>query len=66
MASCGNCASAQKYFDAQGIKYRLCNVKSPAGSKEFNRLRLRSVPVIKVGDQLMQGFSIKGFNQLYK
>jgi len=65
MNGCSGCAAAKKYFDSQQISYRLCNIKSPAGAKEFARLRLRGVPVIKIGDQLLQGFSIKGFNQLY-
>lgn len=66
MGGCSGCASAQQYFDKQGIKYRLCNVKSPAGAKEFARMRMRGVPVIKIGDQLLHGFSIKKFNQLYR
>lgn len=66
MKGCSACASAQAYFDSQNIQYRLCNIKSPAGAKEFARLRLRGVPVIKVSDQIMQGFSIKAFNSLYR
>jgi len=65
MSGCSACASAQQYFDTQGIKYRLCNIKSPAGAKEFARLRMRTVPIIKVGDQLLNGFSVKAFKQLY-
>ncbi len=66
MNGCSACASAQQYFDKQRIKYRLCNVKSPAGAKEFARLRMRGVPVIKVSDQLLYGFSVKKFEQLYR
>lgn len=63
---CPHCETAKKYLDKEGIRYRLCNVKTPKGQKEFSATGMRSVPVLKVGDILLNGFSVKTFNQLYK
>mgnify|MGYP006125673201 CR=1 FL=1 len=63
--NCQHCETAKKYLDAQGIPYRLCNVQASKGQKEFAKLRLRGLPVLKVGDQILNGFSVKQFNQLY-
>ncbi|WP_371372840.1 glutaredoxin family protein [Thalassotalea aquiviva] len=66
MSRCPHCDTAKRYLDQQGIKYRLCNVSTPNGRKEFNQTGFRAVPVIKIGDRFLNGFSIKQFNQLYK
>ncbi|NRA54927.1 MAG: glutaredoxin family protein [Gammaproteobacteria bacterium] len=63
--NCPHCNEAKNYLDSKGLKYRLVNVKSPAGSKEFAKLRLRSVPILKIGDTQINGFSIKAFNNAY-
>ncbi|WP_284208754.1 thioredoxin domain-containing protein [Thalassotalea eurytherma] len=41
-------------------------MKTPAGQKEFHRLGYRAVPVVRVGEKVVQGFSIKQFEKLYK
>jgi len=63
--NCPHCQVAIKYLEQKGVTYRLCNVKTPAGQKEFRKLGLRGVPVLKIGDQVLNGFSVKQFNQLY-
>jgi glutaredoxin len=65
MEKCPHCLTAKNYLDKQGIKYRLCNIKTPSGQKEFSKLNMRGVPVLKIGDQLLNGFSVKQFTQLY-
>ncbi len=65
MNNCPHCQTAKRYLDQQGIAYRLCNVKTPAGQKEFRKTGMRAVPVLKVGDQFINGFSVKQFNQAY-
>ena len=62
---CPHCQTAKRYLEQQGIAFRLCNIKTPQGQKEFALTRMRGVPVLKVGDQLLNGFSVKGFNALY-
>jgi glutaredoxin len=61
---CPHCETAKKYLDKQNIVYRLCNVQTPKGQKEFAKLHLRGLPVLKVGDQILNGFSALKFNQL--
>jgi len=66
MSQCPHCDTAKNYFEQQKIKFRLVNVKTPAGQKELQKTGYRAVPIIKIGDQFLNGFSIKKFNQLYK
>jgi glutaredoxin len=63
---CPHCQTAKRYLEQQGIAFRLCNIKTAKGQKEFAATGFRGVPVLKVGDQLLNGFSIKAFNSLYK
>ncbi len=66
MNNCPHCLTAKQYLDSQGIRYRLCNVSTPNGRKEFQKLGFRGVPVLKIGEQFLNGFSIKQFQRLYK
>ncbi|MBU2926186.1 glutaredoxin family protein [Colwellia sp. 1_MG-2023] len=66
MEKCPHCQTAKRYLDEQRIPYRLCNVQTPKGQKEFSAIGMRSVPVLKIGDQLLNGFSIANFNKLFK
>ena len=65
MNNCPHCETAKRYLDQQGIKYRLCNVKTPQGQKELASMGMRGVPVLKIGDQVLNGFSVPKFNSLY-
>ena len=65
MDKCPHCQSAKKYLEQQKISFRLCNIKTAKGQKEFAATRLRGVPVLKIGDQLLNGFSIKEFTKLF-
>ena len=66
MDKCPHCQSAKHYLEQQNIPYRLCNIKTAKGQKEFAATQLRCVPVLKIGDQLLKGFSVKEFNQLFE
>ena len=66
MEKCPHCQTAKRYLDEQRIPYRLCNVKTPKEQKEFATTGMRGVPVLKVGDQILNGFSVQGFNKLFK
>lgn len=59
MARCPHCDTAKRFLDENNFKYRLVNVKTPQGQKELARLGMRAVPVVKVGDKVLNGFSIK-------
>ena len=62
---CPHCQTAKRYLEQQGIAFRLCNIKTAKGQKEFAATGLRGVPVLKVGDQLLNGFSVNTFTELY-
>ncbi|MEG3753599.1 glutaredoxin family protein [Psychromonas arctica] len=66
MVNCPHCKTAKQYLEQQKIIFRSVDVKSPAGQKEFAKTGFRGVPILKVGDQFLNGFSVKGFNSLYK
>ena len=66
MDKCPHCQTAKNYLEQQKIPYRLCNIKTAKGQKEFAAIQLRGVPVLKIGDQLLNGFSIAKFNKLFK
>jgi len=66
MANCPHCNTAKSYLDKKNLPYRLCNVKTPQGQKELAKLGFRSVPVLKVGDKVLNGFSVKQFEQALK
>lgn len=65
MEKCPHCQNAKRYLEQQGIAFRLCNIKTAKGQREFAGTGLRGVPVLKIGDQLLNGFSIKDFTALY-
>jgi len=66
MTNCPHCNTAKQYLDQNNVTYRLCNVKTPVGKKEFSKTGYRGVPVLKIGDQFLNGFSVKDFQTLYK
>ncbi|BCL69889.1 NrdH-redoxin [Vibrio nigripulchritudo] len=63
---CPHCKSAQQYLDSKGLKYRQCNAKMQRGRKELDAIGARSVPVLKIGDQVMIGWNLKNFEKMYK
>ncbi|NQZ86806.1 MAG: glutaredoxin family protein [Colwellia sp.] len=65
MSNCPHCDTAKAYLEKNNISYRLCNVKTAAGQKEFRRANFRSVPVIKIGNEYLQGFKVAAFTKLY-
>ena len=66
MDKCPHCQTAKRYLDEHHIPYRLCNVKTPKGQKELSAMGMRGVPVLKIGEQLLKGFSIKEFQIAFK
>lgn len=63
---CGVCKQARAYMQRQGIPYREFDVEKTArGRKDFRRLGGTGVPVILIGRQRMNGFSIRRFEELY-
>lgn len=64
---CGYCKKARRYFDAEGIPFREHDIeKSRAARRAYDRLGGGGVPLIKVGDRTMNGFSVGGFERFYR
>jgi len=66
MKNCSHCQTAKQYLDKKGIKFRLCDVKTPSGQKEFYKTGMRGVPVLKIGDQWLNGFTVSQFEKMYQ
>ena len=63
---CGVCKKARQYFSRQGIPFREYDIEKTAkGRSDFKKLNGRGVPVILVGKQRMNGFSVRRFESLY-
>jgi len=62
---CPHCKDAKQYLDSKGINYRLTNAKMQRGRKELDAMGARSVPVLKIGDQVMIGWNAKNFHRMY-
>ena len=64
---CGVCTRAKRYFKAKRIPFRELDIdNSRAARRGFDRLGGKGVPIILVGDQRMDGFSIKGFERMVR
>lgn len=63
---CPHCKDAQKYLDSKGLKYRMTNAKMQRGRKELDAIGARSLPVLKIGDQIMIGWNAKNFEKMYQ
>ncbi len=63
---CAYCKKAKKYFARKGISYTEYDVeKNKEAQEKYKELGARGVPVILVGKKRMNGFSEKGFEQIY-
>jgi len=63
---CGICTKAKQYFRKNNIAYISYDVeKSRTGKMDFKLLRGKSVPIIIIGKQRMNGFSASRFDRLY-
>ena len=63
---CAYCKKAKKYFARKGIPYTEYDIEKNREAKaRYRELGARGVPVILVGKKRMNGFSEKGFEQIY-
>ena len=66
-SSCVYCKKARKYFNKNNIPFTDYNIQKNARAKsEYVKMGARGVPVILVGNKRLNGFSIKGFESIYK
>ncbi len=66
-SSCVYCKKARKYFNKNNTPFTDYNIQKNARAKsEYVKMGARGVPVILVGNKRLNGFSIKGFESIYK
>lgn len=64
---CPYCQQARNYFREQGIPYIEYDIEKDADAKRaYKAFGGRGIPVIFVGKRRMNGFSVAGFNRIYR
>ena len=64
---CGYCAKARQYFKSKGIAFKEYDIeKNKKAKRKYDRLGGQGVPLILVGKKSMRGFTVAGFNDIYK
>ena len=64
---CGYCKKARKYFQENNILYREYDIEQDSKARAaYDRLGATGVPVIVYNGKRMNGFSVAGFNRIYK
>ena len=63
---CGYCRKARRHFQKNNIAFVERDIeKSAKAARAFKDLNGKGVPVILIGQQRMNGFSVKTFNRIY-
>jgi glutaredoxin 3 len=62
--TCTYCGSAKDYLKSKGVAYEERNVKESEYRKELMSMGFRSVPIIKIGEDLVQGFDTDKIDEL--
>jgi glutaredoxin len=64
---CGFCKKARDYFHASNIDFEEYDVEnSNKGKRDYEKLGGSGVPIILMGNQRMNGFSVKKFERFYQ
>jgi glutaredoxin len=64
---CPYCQQARNYFREQGIPYVEHDIEKDAEAKRaYQAFGGKGIPVIFVGQQRMNGFSVASFNKIYR
>lgn len=64
---CPYCQQARNYFREQGIPYVEHDIEKDAeAERTYKAFGGKGIPVIFVGQRRMNGFSVAGFNKIYR
>lgn len=64
---CPYCRQARNYFRQQGLRYIEHDIEKDAAARQaYKVFGGRGIPVIFVGKRRMNGFSVAGFNKIYR
>ena len=63
--NCPNCRQAKATMKQWGIPFQELDIETNRrAAKEFSRLRVRAVPLIKVGARVLQGYDVRRLRSL--
>lgn len=62
--TCVYCGAAKEYLKEKGVSYEEKNIKEPAYRKELMALGFMSVPVLKIGEEVVLGFDKEKIDNL--
>lgn len=63
--NCPNCRQAKTVMKQWGIPFQELDIeKNQRAAKEFSRLRMRAVPLIKIGGRVLQGYDVRRLKTL--
>ncbi len=63
---CPYCVKARNYFRANNVRFREYDIeKNSRANREYQKLGGNGVPLIRVGKQLLSGFSSDRFDRAY-
>lgn len=62
--TCTYCSQAKEYLKENGITYEERNIKEPNYRKELMAMKIMSVPVIKIEDEVVVGFDKEKIDSL--
>ncbi|NLZ48282.1 MAG: glutaredoxin family protein [Clostridiales bacterium] len=60
--SCTYCTAVKNYLKQNDVEFEERNVSKPEYRKELINLGFMSVPVLKIGDEVIKGFDINAIN----
>ena len=60
--SCTDCTAVKNYLTQNDVEFEERNVSKPEYRKELINLGFMSVPVLKIGDEVIKGFDINAIN----
>ncbi|MDT8717306.1 glutaredoxin family protein [Clostridium sp. 19966] len=61
--SCPYCMAVKGYLSQKGMNYEERNVKTSEYRKELIELGFMSVPVVKINEEVIQGFDMKAIDK---
>jgi glutaredoxin len=62
---CPLCTQAREHMDSAGIHYEEYDIhKTPRGRRDYKKMKGRTVPILMVGEQRMNGFYTSKLNQM--
>ncbi|MCM8709471.1 glutaredoxin family protein [Clostridium sp. SYSU_GA19001] len=62
--NCIYCSQAKEYLKENGVAYQERNIQEPNYRKELMAMKIMSVPVLKIDDEVVVGFNREKIDSL--